>query len=151
MRAFAITLTQDPALADDIVQDAAIKAWINFGSFEIGTNLRAWLFTILRNTFYSEMRKRRPKLGTLDETAVQNLSVRPGHDESLALRDFLGVFRTLGLEQREALLLIGAMGFTYEEAAEMCGVPTGTMKSRTHRARAILAERLEAAGLAADV
>ncbi len=142
MRALAISLTRDPALADDIVQDAAIKAWVNFASFKPGTNLRAWLFAILRNTFYSELRKRHRQAEPLDALVAQNLAVRGGQEDALVLRDFLSAFRLLSLEQREALLLVGALGFSYEEAAEVCDVPVGTIKSRTHRARLSLAEHM---------
>lgn len=142
LRAFALSLTHDPNLADEVVQETVIKAWINFGSFENGTNLKAWLFTILRNTFYSELRRRRPELVELDDLHEQNIGMRPYQEDMLVLRDFMNSFRTLSLEQREALLLIGALGFTYEEAADMCAVPIGTMKSRVNRGRSALATHL---------
>ncbi len=142
MRALAISLTHDPALADDIVQEAAIKAWVNFGTFKLGTNLKAWLFTILRNTFYSELRKRHMQVEPLDVLTAQNLAVSGGQEDALFLHDFLAAFRALSLEHREALLLVGALGFSYEEAAEVCGVPVGTIKSRTHRGRALLARHM---------
>lgn len=147
MRALAISLTHDPSLADDIVQEAAIKAWLNFGTFTIGTNLKAWLFAILRNTFYSELRKRRLQVEPLDALLAKNLAVRGAQEDALMLRDFLTAFRLLSLEQREALLLVGALGFSYEEAAEVCHVPVGTIKSRAHRGRVLLAEHLEDCGL----
>lgn len=142
MRALAISLTHDPAMADDIVQEAAIKAWVNFDTFRIGTNLRAWLFTILRNTFYSEMRKRHMQVEPLDALTAQSLAVRGGQEDALVLQDFLAAFRALSLDQREALLLVGALGFSYDEAAKVCGVPVGTIKSRTHRGRALLAQHM---------
>ncbi|MGR3515037.1 MAG: sigma-70 family RNA polymerase sigma factor [Paracoccaceae bacterium] len=142
MRAFAVSLTRDPTLAEDIVQDAAIKAWMNFDKFEPGTNLRAWLLTILRNTFYSEKRKSRHETDEVDPDGPQAPMVPPYHDGVLQMRDFRRVFSTLGLENREALLLVGGMGFSYEETAEMCGVPVGTVKSRVLRARRQLAEQL---------
>lgn len=143
MRALAISLTHDPTLADDIVQDAAIKAWVNFGTFQTGTNLKAWLFTILRNTFYSELRKRRLQAEPLDDLMAQTLAVKGGQEDALVLRDFLAAFRLLSLEQREALLLVGALGFSYDEAAEVCAVPVGTIKSRTHRGRLLLSQHME--------
>lgn len=144
MRAFAVSLTHDPALADDIVQDAVTRAWLKFDQYEPGTNLRAWLFTILRNTFYSHVRKHRLVTESLEDTPPANLALPPEHDTSMALRDFMVAFRTLSFEQREVLLLVGALGFTYEEAASLCETPVGTLKSRVHRARRILAERLDA-------
>ena len=143
MRAFAMSLTHNHALADDIVQDAVIKAWTNFDKFQTGTNLRAWLFTILRNGFYSLRRKQKNEIEDVDGSYAEELVTKPAHDGRLQFRDFMAVFRTLPLEQREALILIGASGFTYEEAAEMCGVPVGTIKSRANRGRSKLAEVLE--------
>lgn len=143
MRAFALSLTQDPSLADDMVQDAVVKAWVKFDTYEDGTNLRAWLFAILRNTFLSHVRKRKLDPERLDDISIPRHGVWVDREGTLAFRDFMKVFRTLSLEQRETLLLVGALGFTYEEAAEVCAVPTGTIKSRANRARKALAERLE--------
>ncbi len=143
MRAFAVSLTHNHTLADDAVQDAVVKAWTNFDKFEPGTNLRAWLFTILRNEFYSYRRKRRNEVEDVDGDFAHNLAVKPSHDGRLQLRDFLAAFGELPLEQREALILVGASGFSYEEAAEMCNVPVGTIKSRANRARRRLVQELE--------
>lgn len=118
---------------------------MNFDKFEPGTNLRAWLLTILRNTFYSEKRKSRPETDEVVSDGPQAPMVPPYHDGVLQMRDFRRVFSTLGLENREALLLVGGMGFSYEETAEMCGVPVGTVKSRVLRARCQLAEELDRA------
>lgn len=142
LRAFALSLTQNAALADDLVQDAVIKAWTNFGKFETGTNLRAWLFTILRNLYYSHRRRRKYEVADVDGVFAARMVVKPAHDGRLQLNDFLNAFRGLSAEQREALLLIGALGFTYEDAARMCGVPLGTIKSRANRARLQIAETL---------
>lgn len=147
MRALAISLTHDPALADDIVQDTVVKAWVNFQSFTVGTNLKAWLFAILRNTFYSEIRKRRIQLEPLDTTMALKIAVPGDQEGALVLRDFLAAFRLLNLEQREVLLLLGALGLSYDEAAEVCAVPVGTIKSRAHRGRILLAEHLGRIGL----
>lgn len=147
MRAFAVSLTRDPTQAEDIVQDAVIKAWTNYDKFEKGTNLRAWLLTILRNTFYSEKRKKTPSPEDVEQDGPTAPAVPPLHHGVLQMRDFRRAFSTLGLENREALLLVGAMGFSYEEAAEMCGVPVGTVKSRVLRARRQLADQI---GWAAD-
>lgn len=135
LRAYAISLAHDPTLADDLVQDAIEKAWINFGRFRLGTNLRAWLFTILRNTFYSHHRRHVREIEDVDGALAAKVAIKPSHDGRLQIVDLLAALRTLPVEQREALILIGALGFTYEEAAETCGVPLGTIKSRANRAR----------------
>lgn len=143
MRAFALSLSHDSALAEDLVQEAVIKAWVNFDKFEPGSNLQAWLLTILRNTFYSEKRKRRPLVESVIADDPSAPAAPPLHDGVLQMRDFRRAFTKLGLENREALLLVGGMGFSYEDAAEMCGVPVGTVKSRVRRARLHLARMLE--------
>ncbi len=143
MRAFAMSLTRNSATADDLVQDAVVKAWSNFHSFEAGTNMRAWLFTILRNTYYSLHRKRRREVEDPEGVMAGQLSVKPSHDGTMAMRDFEAAFSQLNDEQREALTLVGAEGFSYEEAAEMCGCAVGTIKSRTNRARKRLAELMQ--------
>jgi len=139
MRAFAMSLTRNSAAADDLVQDAVVKAWSNFDKFEPGTNLRAWLFTILRNTYYSLYRKRRREVEDPDGTMAGKLSEKPAHDGHLAMNDFREAFAQLSDEQRDVLILVGAEGFSYEDAAEMCGCAVGTIKSRTNRARKRLA------------
>ena len=143
MRAFAMSLTRNSALADDMVQDALIKAWSNIDSFKPGTNMRAWLFTILRNTFYSHYRKRRREVEDVDGVHSAQLATKPDHDGRLQMRDFNVAFDQLNEEQREALTLVGAGGFSYEEAAETCGVAVGTIKSRVNRARARLSELMQ--------
>lgn len=142
MRAFAISLTRDPSAADDLVQDTIVKAWTNIASFRPGTNMRAWLFTILRNHFYTTRRKLRRETGDTDGLFAARLAEKPAHDGRLALRDFAAAFAKLPDEQREALVLVGASGFSYEEAARMTCVPAGTVKSRANRARRKLADLL---------
>lgn len=142
LRAFAISLTRNVASADDLVQDTIVKAWTNIDKFELGTNLRAWLFTILRNTFYSDIRKRRREIADPDGVHAGRLSVKPDHDGRLALADFRKAFDQLSAEHREVLILVGASGFSYEEAAKMTGVAIGTVKSRANRARARLCDLL---------
>lgn len=142
MRAFAISLTRNGATADDMVQDTLIKAWTNIDKFEVGTNMRAWLFTILRNTYYSSRRKMKREVADVDGVFTESLAEKPAHDGHMQMNDFRKALMKLNDEQREALLLIGASGFSYEEAAQMCGVAVGTIKSRTNRARAQLAEML---------
>lgn len=140
MRAFAASLARDPALADDLVQEALIKAWSAIDSFQPGTNMRAWLFTILRNGFYSIKRKRRREVGDPDGLHAAGLAEAPEHDGRLAFADFERAFNALSDEHREVLVLIGAEGFSCEEAARMMGVAVGTVKSRANRARKRLAE-----------
>ena len=128
------------------MQDAVIKAWTNFDKFEPGTNLRAWLFTIVRNCFYSHRRKVKNEVEDVDGLIASALATKPEHDGRLQLQDLLAAIRELPDEQREALLLIGASGYSYEEAAEKANVPLGTIKSRANRARQQLSETLGLAG-----
>ena len=142
LRAFAISLTRNGALADDMVQDTIVKAWTNIDKFKTDTNMRAWLFTILRNTYYSSRRKAKREVPDIDGVFTESLAQKPAHDGHMQMTDFRKALALLKDEQREALLLVGASGFSYEEAADMCGVAVGTIKSRTNRARAQLAELL---------
>ena len=145
LRAFALSLTRDGASADDLVQDTIVKAWTNIEKFQPGTNLRAWLFTILRNTFYSARRKTRREVSDTDGIHAARQATRPEHDGRLAMNDFKVAFEQLPDEQREALILVGGSGFSYEEAANMTGVAVGTVKSRANRGRRRLAELLQMA------
>ncbi|MGB3406610.1 MAG: RNA polymerase sigma factor [Jannaschia sp.] len=140
LRAFALSLTRNSATADDMVQDTVVKAWTNIDKFTAGTNMRAWLFTILRNTFYSSRRKVKREVSDVDGIMSGRLAEKPAHDGRLQLDDFWKVFAELPDEQREALMLVGASGFSYEEAAATCGVAVGTIKSRANRGRKRLAE-----------
>lgn len=143
MRAFAMSLCRNSATADDLVQEALMKAWAKIDSFEPGSNMRAWLFTILRNTYYSLHRKRKREIEDIDGAHAEGLSQKPDHDGRLMMKDFGKAFDRLSDEQREALVLVGASGLTYEEAAEACGVAVGTIKSRVNRGRARLAELMD--------
>lgn len=145
LRAFALSLSRNPSAADDLVQETVLKAWAKLDSFTPGTNMRAWLFTILRNTFYSGARKAQREVADVDGAHAARLSQGPDHDGRLALRDFAVAFAKLPDEQREVLILIGASGLSYEEAAQTCGCAVGTIKSRLNRGRARLAELLETA------
>lgn len=140
LRAFAMSLARNGATADDIVQDTVVKAWSNIDKFEPGTNMRAWLFTILRNTYYSLHRKRSREVADVDGEYAAQLSEKPEHDGRLAMNDFRDAFAQLPDDQREVLILVGASGFSYEEAADMCGCAIGTIKSRANRGRKRLAE-----------
>ena len=143
LRAFAISLTRNGARADDLVQETVMKAWANIHSFQPGTNMRAWLFTILRNSFYSERRKARREVGDEDGETAEGVAAKPDHDGRLNFADFRRAFGRLPDEQREVLILVGVLQHSYEDAAEMCGVRVGTIKSRLNRGRARLAELME--------
>jgi len=140
LRAFAISLTGDIDRADDLVQDAVVRGLSHLDRFEPGTNLQAWLFTILRNLFYSEHRRRRREVEDPEGAAAEKLSVAPAQGAHLDFQDLKAALSRLSPEQREAILLVGAEGLTYEQAAEVCGVVVGTIKSRVNRARARLTE-----------
>lgn len=140
LRAFARSLTGSADQADDLVQETLVKAWRSRASFAPGSNLKAWLFTILRNSHLTERRKRRHEVQDIDGEMAQQLSVKGEQLGHMDLLDFQTAFARLNAEQKEALLLIGAEGFGYEEAAQMCGCAVGTMKSRVNRARARVAD-----------
>ena len=135
LRAFARTLAGDAASADDLAQEAMMKAWVARGSYQMGTNMKAWTFMILRNQFYSE--KRRSWRSTqLDQEAAERTLVAVDDPQApVALDELRMGLKMLPAEQREALILIGAAGLSYEEAAATCGVAVGTVKSRVSRAR----------------
>ncbi len=135
LRAFAWSLCRNASDADDLVQDTLIKAWSNREKFEPGTNLRAWLFTILRNTYYTAVVRRRREVADEDGKHAAALSEAPTQDWSVAMRGLEAALRKLPDEHREALILVGAAGMSYEEAAEVCGCALGTIKSRVNRAR----------------
>ncbi|SMH53276.1 RNA polymerase sigma factor [Maritimibacter sp. HL-12] len=143
LRAFALSLSRNSATADDLVQETVLKAWSNLDKFEAGTNFKSWLFTILRNTYYSTLRKYHREVADVDGIHAAGLAQKPDHDGRLALDDFGEAFTQLPDEQREVLILIAISGFSYEEAAETCGCAVGTIKSRANRARKRLAELLE--------
>jgi RNA polymerase sigma-70 factor, ECF subfamily len=142
LRAFAIALCSDSDRADDLVQDTMLKAWNSLDTFEEGTNLRAWLFTILRNTYFSDCRRRRREVPDDDGEYVAQLCVPPAQHGHVDARDMLKALAHLTDDQREALILVGAEGFAYEEAAAICGCAVGTIKSRVNRARNRLSELL---------
>jgi RNA polymerase sigma-70 factor (ECF subfamily) len=146
LRAFAISLCGDVDRADDLVQETMVKAWHHVDSFEQGTNLKAWLFTILRNTYFSECRKHRREVKDPDGDYAARLSVPASQQGHMDLADFRAALSHLSADQREALILVGAEGFSYEEVAEICACPVGTVKSRVNRARVRLADLLDVAG-----
>lgn len=144
LRAFAWSLSHNSADADDLVQDTLIKAWTHREKFEPGTNLRAWLFTILRNTYYTNAVRRRREIADENGKHAASLSAGPTQDWSVAMRALQSALQQLPDEHREALILVGAAGLTYEEAAEICGCALGTIKSRVNRARARLLKLMDA-------
>ncbi|MBT9445288.1 MAG: sigma-70 family RNA polymerase sigma factor [Hyphomonadaceae bacterium] len=135
LRNFARSLARNPARADDLVQDCIVKALANIHRFDPETRLRPWLFTILRNTFYSDIRKRRREVEDVDGAYAARLSDPPRQNGKLDFEDFKVAFAKLPLEQREALTLVGASGCSYIEAAGVCGCAVGTIKSRVNRGR----------------
>ena len=150
LRAFARTLCGDPTAADDLAQDAMLKAWDARGSFEMGTNMKAWTFMILRNQFYSEKR-RSWRQSQLDQEAAERTLVAVDDPEApVALDELRQGLAMLPLEQREALVLVGAGGFAYEEAAAICECAVGTVKSRVSRARRALQGILESGAYTRD-
>ena len=141
LRAFAVSLCGDVERADDLVQETLLKAWDHLDSFQEGTNLRAWMFTILRNTYFSDCRRRRREAED-DGGKAAELAVHPGQDGYLDMQDFRRALNDLPPDQREALVLVGAAGFSYEEAASISNCAVGTIKSRVNRARSKLSELL---------
>ena len=143
LRAFSMSLARDRPLADDLVQEAIVRALTYRDQFEPNTNFKAWIATITRNCFYNELRRRRwisdvnPELPSLDRT------VRGGQEARLEMRDFGRAFEVLGAEHREALLLVGVNGLSYEDASKAAGCAVGTMKSRVSRARTQLQQLLD--------
>ncbi len=142
LRAFAISLCGNADRADDLVQETLVKAWGHLGSFNEGSNLGGWLFTILRNTYFSQFRKRRREVPDSDGVVVGRLAVAPGQTAHMDMLDFRAALAQLPADQREALILIGAAGHSYHEAAMICGCAVGTIKSRVSRARRRLVELL---------
>src|SRR5215204_3065764 len=138
LRAFGRSLSGSRDLADDLVQETLLKAWAARKRFQAGTNMRAWTFIILRNLFLSQMRRARFK-GEWDElTASKILAAPASQDRHIELSDMQRALMHLPQPQREALILVGAGGFAYEEAAEICGCAVGTIKSRVARGRVAL-------------
>lgn len=143
LRAFARGLCGQTEKADDLVQDAVMRAWSSRAAFKPGTNLKAWVFTIARNHFLNELRRSRRESQLEEGQAETMLVARPSQEDGLHMSDLQRALDRLPPERREALLLVGASGFSYEEAAQVCGVAVGTMKSRIARGRAQLGNLLE--------
>jgi len=142
LRAFAIGLCGKTDGADDLVQETLVRAWASQAAFQPGTNLMAWLYTILRNAFYSEFRKRRHEVADTDGQFAATLASRPSQESHIEFQEFRTALAKLPDDQREALLLVGSSGLSYEDAARICACALGTMKSRVYRARTRLAAML---------
>jgi RNA polymerase sigma-70 factor, ECF subfamily len=147
LRAFARSLTRNRDQADDLTHDAVVRALAAIEQFTPGTNFKAWMFTILRNLYYNECRKRWIKSTPIDEMAGDEPSIAPAQEANLEFNDFRRAFWQLNADQREVLILVGASGFSYEEAAEVCNCRVGTVKSRVSRARTELKQILEQGNL----
>ena len=142
LRAFAMSLCGNTDRAEDLVQETLVKAWGHLGSFVEGSNLGAWLFTILRNTHFSQYRKRRYEVSDSDGILVGRLAVTAGQTSHMDLLDLRAALALLPDDQREAIILVGAAGHSCLEAATIAGCAVGTIKSRVSRARSRLLEIL---------
>jgi RNA polymerase sigma-70 factor, ECF subfamily len=142
LHAFAISLSGNVDRADDLVQETLLRAIANINSFHPGTSMSAWLITILRNLFCTEYRKRRREVEDADGSYAESLKSHPDQHSRVELEEFRVALAKLPSDQREALLLVGASGFSYEETAAICETPVGTVKSRVNRARARLGKLL---------
>jgi RNA polymerase sigma-70 factor (ECF subfamily) len=140
LRFFALSFTGRPDRADDLVQETLIKAWAAADRFGPDTSIRAWLFTIMRNIVYSNYRKSRREVQDADGFQAARLVAHPEQEGHLDLEDLKKAIEQLTADQREALLLVGASGVSYDEAAAVCGCAVGTIKSRVNRARQRLME-----------
>ena len=150
MRAFARSLCRDAVAADDLAQDALLKAWNNRASYQPGTNMKAWTFMILRNQFYSDKRRSWRSSQLDPEVAERTLEAASNPIASLELDEVRRALACLPDDQREALILIGAGGLSYEEVSEICGCAIGTIKSRVSRARDRLASIIESGDYGQD-
>lgn len=142
LRAFAISLCRNSDRADDLVQDTLLRALANIHSFQPGTSMGAWLFTILRNRFLSEYRRQRREVQDSYGSHADSLRSPPDQHGKVELEEFRAALAELPFDQREALILVGASGFSYADAAAICRVAIGTIKSRVNRARQRLSARL---------
>ena len=145
LRAFAISLCRNGDYADDLVQDTLLRACANIMSFTPGTNMLAWLCTIMKNHFFSECRRRRRPFEAIEDHA-DSVASKPAQVARTEYNELCAALEKLEPRQREVLIMIGASGLSYDEAAKICGCPTGTIKSRVNRARAELAQLLSISG-----
>jgi RNA polymerase sigma-70 factor (ECF subfamily) len=145
LRAFAISLTRDADQAEDLVQETLLRAISKHEQFVAGTNLQAWLFTILRNQFFSEHRKSTREVEDGDGSYAATMVCMPDQEDRIMVHHLEAALHKLPEGQREAILLVGVDGLTYEEAAQVLGCAVGTVKSRVNRARSCLAEMMRLA------
>ena len=146
LRRYALSLCRNADGADDLVQETMFRAWAQRARFQPGTNLNAWLFTILRNCFLNQMRKLKREVQDVDGIHSARVCTQPAHDAVLNMRDFHAALAVLPAPQREALLLVGALGHSYDEAALLTGAESGTIKSRVSRARQHLLGMMDVLG-----
>jgi RNA polymerase sigma-70 factor (ECF subfamily) len=142
LRAFARALCRNPAEADDLVQETLTKALANVHRFEPGTRLKSWLFTIMRNSFWNRAAKLGREVSDSGELAVARRVSQPSQELALEVQDVRAAIGRLPRPQREAIVLVGVLGFSHDEAARVCGCAVGTIKSRLSRARSGLLEEL---------
>jgi RNA polymerase sigma-70 factor (ECF subfamily) len=142
LRVFAISLCRNVDRADDLVQETLLRALAHIDSFQAGTNLPAWLFTILRNAFRSEYRKRLREVEDIDGSYAETLTAQPERTSHMDFQDFLTALDKLPVDQREALILVGASGYSYRGAAKICDCSVDLIKTRVSRARIRLARLL---------
>jgi RNA polymerase sigma-70 factor (ECF subfamily) len=142
LRAFARFMCRDREAADDLVQNTVLSALDKQSQFEAGTNLKGWLFTIMRNRFYSDLRAQRRRPTTIEDVDATPIAAIDNPQATLELKELSSELWKLSPQSREALILIGAGGFSYEEAAALCDCSVGTLKARVSRARKLLSEKL---------
>ena len=145
LRAFARFLARDRVVADDLVQDAVVRALAALHQFQPGTSLKAWLFTIVRNAFYEQQRRRKREVAALAASFDDTEATSPTQEARSEINDLQQLIWTLPPLLREALILVGAQELSHEEAAQVCNVPVGTMKARLSRARVALVDALRQA------
>ncbi len=146
LRAYARALARNVDQADDLVQDAIVRALGAASQYLPGTNFKGWIFTILRNGYFNELRRNRGSIRPIEAADLEVYSTPADQQAGLEFDDFHRVFSLLPAEQREALVLVGAEGYAYGEAAVICNCPIGTIKSRVGRARSELKRMLDLEG-----
>ena len=142
LRAFARFMCREREAADDLVQNTVLAALNKQSQFTAGTNLKAWMFTIMRNRFYSDLRMQRRRPVSVDTDSVAPLAAVDNPEAAIAMKELSSALWRLSAQAREALILVGASGFSYEEASHLCGCTVGTLKVRVSRARKHLAKQL---------
>ncbi len=142
LRAYARALTRDVNDADDLVQETLMKALSSIDSYERGTKLRAWLFTIMRNSFYTNVRKRARETTGVEDCVSSWLTTTPDHDRVMQAKEVMAAIADLPTHYREALILVVMLGQSYQEVAEICGIGMGTVKSRVNRGRRLVMDRI---------